>query len=397
MTFIFKRSTLGLLAGGVLAAGLLVWAVWPAAQPVETAPLVTGDYVRELVEEARTRVRERYTVAAPLAGLLLRPTLDVGDRVEAGQVIAQIVPAAPALLDARTRAAQAEHVAAAQASLARAQAQQAQARLAVQQARDELQRQQGLAAQGFVSPALLESLQRTLQQREQALAMAGHDVQASRHALQALRIGLMPPEPAAGGNLQAVAVRAPVAGRVLRRHIGSAGPVAAGAALLDMGDPASLEVVSELLTEDAFSLPAGARATLSLSGQGPQWPAQLRHVEPAASTRVSALGVQEQRTLAVLESPQLPTARLGDGYRLTVRIVTESAQAVPLAPVSAVFAHGSGHAVFVFDQGRARLQAVELVSRNGEQAWLRTPLAPGTRLILYPDSRLQDGDRVSTR
>lgn len=397
MTLTFKRSTLGLIAASALAAGWLVWAAWPAARPVDTAALVTGDYVRELVEDARTRVRERYTVAAPLAGQLLRPTLDVGDRVEAGQVIAQIVPAAPTLLDARTRAAQAEHVAAAQASLARAQVQQEQARLAEQQAREELQRQQGLASQGFVSPALVQSLQRTLQQREQASAMAAHELAASRHALQALRIGLMPPEPAASGSAQAMAVRAPVAGRVLRLHIASAGPVAAGAALLEIGDPSSLEVVSELLTEDAFSLPAGARATLSIAGQAPQWAAQLRHIEPAASTRVSALGVQEQRTLAVFDSPQLPAAGLGDGYRLTVRIVTASANGVPLAPVSAVFAHGKGHAVFVFEQGRARLQAVELVSRNGEQAWLRTPLAPGTRLVLYPDSRLQDGDRVTPR
>ncbi len=391
-----KRNIL-LIVAGTLAAGLLTWAVWPEPQRVETARLVQGDYVRELVEEARTRVRERHTVAAPLSGHLLRPTLKVGDAVQAGQVLAEIVPASPGLLDARSQGEQAERVAAMQASLARAQAQQSRAQAAEAQARNELQRQQALAAQGFISPAQLDSVQLALTQRQHETAMARQEIEATRHELQRLRIGLAQPMPgtADGRKPAAWAVRAPVTGRILRLHQASAGPVAAGTPLLELGDPSSLEVVAELLTEDASALPARARATLSLTGQPPLWPAQLRLVEPGAFTRVSALGVQEQRTLAIFDSLQAPPARLGDGYRLTIRIVMEEAQAVPLAPVSAVFAQGSGHAVFVIEGGRARLRPVELRSRNGQHAWLQTTLPPGTLLVAYPGASLQDGDRVA--
>jgi HlyD family secretion protein len=396
MTSILNRKTLLTTGVVVLVCALLAWAAWPQAQRVETAGLVRADYVRELVEDARTRVRERYTVAAPVAGQLLRPALQAGDAVQAGEVVAQILPASPSLLDARSQGEQAERVAAMQASLARAQAQHRRALTLEQQALTELQRQQALAAQGFISPAQLDGVQLALQQRQQESAMALQEVRTATHDLQRLRIGLAPPspEPQAASGQTLWSVRAPITGRVLKLHHTSAGPVTAGTPLLELGDPARLEIVTELLTEDAQSVPAQARATLGLWGTAKQWPARLLRIEPGAFTRVSALGVQEQRTLAVFEWLAPVPPGLGDGYRLDIRIVMEEAQQVLLAPVSSVFAHGSGHAVFVVEGRRVRLQPVEQVSRNGEYAWLRTTLAPDTRLVAYPPTTLKDGDRV---
>lgn len=386
-----NKKKLGYTAAGLLALGALVWVAWPEPLQVETAPLTRGDFVRELVEDAQTRVRERYTVSAPLAGQLVRPRLKAGDAVSPGQVVAEILPAAATLLDARSQGEQRERVAAMEDSATRARANQLRAQAAEQQARADLQRIQTLAQQGFVSPTQQETAQLNLQQRQQELTMAEQDLKTAQHDLQRLRIGLTQPGTAGSGLLR---VTAPVAGRVLKLHQGSEGPVAAGAPLLDLGDPTQLEVVTDLLTEDAAGLPAQARATLGHWGGEARLPAQLVRVEPGAFTKVSALGVEEQRVKAVFDWTQAPPSGLGDGYKMEIRIAVQQAQGVPLAPVSAVFPHGQGHAVFTLAAGRARLQPVELLGRNGQQAWLRTDLAPGTPLVAYPPATLREGDRI---
>ena len=222
--------------------------------------------------------------------------------------------------------------------------------------------------------------------------MASQEAESAAHDLQRLRIGLsQSPNPPTGPLWR---VRAPVSGRVLKLHRDSEGPVAAGAPLLDLGDPGQLEVVSELLTEDAATLPAQAQATLGQWGGSALLRARLVRVEPGAYTKVSALGVEEQRVKAVFDWQEAAPAGLGDGYKMEIRIAMAQASGVLLAPVSAVFPQGKGHAVFVVEGARARLQPVELLGRNGQQAWLRTSLAPGAVLVTYPPTTLRAGDRV---
>ena len=387
-----NKKLIAMGVAGVLALGLLVWAAWPDPQRVETVRLTRGDFVRELVEDARSRVRERYTVTAPVAGQLVRPTLKAGDAVSAGQVVAEIWPAAAGLLDARSQAEQRERVAAMEATLARAQANLARGRVAEQQARADLQRAQSLGQQGFVAPTQQETAQRTLQQRQQELAMAEQERETAAHDLQRLRIGLSQPNVSGSGPLWQV--RAPVGARVLKLHRESEGPIAAGTPILDLGDPGQLEVVTDLLTEDAASLPAQAQATLAHWGGPTVLPARLSRIEPGAFTQVSALGVEEQRVNAIFDFLQPPPTGLGDGYKMEIRIVVQQAQGVPLAPVSTVFPDGQGHEVFVLEGGRVRRQTVELLGRNGQQAWLRTELPEGTVLVAYPPATLREGERV---
>lgn len=390
-----NKKTLGLVAGSLLAIGLLAWAAWPEPLAVDTVQLARGDYVRELVEDARTQVRERYTVTTPLAGQLLRPSLKAGDAVAAGQVVAEIRPAYPALLDPRNEGEQRERVRAMEATLARAEANRSRAVAAEQQAQTDLQRATALASQGFLSATQEESARLALVQRRQERSMAEQEAMSAAHDLQRLRIGLMQPRTSTGAGPWRVL--APVDARVLRLHRDSEGPVNAGAPLLELGDPARLEVVTELLTEDAASLPAQAAATLVQGQGGPPIRARLLRVEPGAFTKVSALGVEEQRVRVVFEWLEPPPAGLGDGFRLDIRIVLEQARDVPLAPVNAVFPHGAGHAVYMVDGARVRLQPVELISRNGRQARLRTDLPAGTVLVAYPPVTLQDGARVKAR
>ena len=266
------------------------------------------------------------------------------------------------------------------------------AQAAEQQAQADLKRTQTLAQQGFVSPTQQETAQLSLRQRQQELTMAEQDLQTALHDLQRLRIGLS--QPAGKGNGTLLRVPAPVTARVLKLHRDSEGPIAAGAPILDLGDPGQLEIVTELLTEDAAALPTQARATLGHWGGQGRLRAVLTRVEPGAFTKVSALGVEEQRVKAVFDWQDAPPPGLGDGYKMEIRIVVQQASGVPLAPVSAVFPHGGGHAVFVVDGGRVRRQAVELLGRNGQQAWLRTELPEGTVLVSYPPATLREGDRV---
>jgi HlyD family secretion protein len=387
-----NKKNITIAAACLLALGLLVWVAWPEALKVETARLTRGDFVRELIEDAHTRVRERYTVAAPLSGQLVRPTLKAGDAVSAGQTVAEIWPSASGLLDARSQSEQQERIGAMEASLARAQANQARARAAQQQAQADLQRTESLARQGFVSSTQQETAQLALQQRRQELAMAEQELDSAAHDLRRLRIGLSQPAASGAGTLWRV--NAPVAARVLKLHRDSEGPIAAGAPILDLGDPGQLEIVTDLLTEDAAALPAQAQATLTHWGGETRLRARLARVEPGAFTKVSALGVEEQRVKAVFDWQDPPPTGLGDGFKTEIRIVVQQAQGVPLAPVSAVFPYGQGHAVFVVAGGHARLHPVAVLGRNGQQAWLRTELPEGTVLVTYPSATLREGDRV---
>lgn len=382
-----------LVGAGLLTLGLLVWAAWPQAPLVETARLVRGEFVRELVEDARTRVRERYTVSAPLAGQLDRPRVKAGDAVTVGQPVALLWPTASSLLDARSLAEQSQRVAAMQATLSRTLSNVARAQTVQQQAQDDFNRQSALAAQGFISPTQLETAQRLLTQRQQETAMARQEQLAAEHDLTRLRMGLSQPA-MPGPGAAPWTVRSPVKGRVLKLHRDSEGPVTAGEPLMDIGDPAQMEVVTELLTQDAAGLPAQAQAILGHWGGALPLQAQLVRVEPGAFTKVSALGVEEQRVRAIFEPPTPWPEGLGDGYKLEIRIVVEQASQVPLAPVSAVFPHAQGHAVFTIDGGRARLHPVTLLGRNGQQAWLRTDLPEGALLVAYPPPTLREGERV---
>ncbi|MCP5272731.1 MAG: HlyD family efflux transporter periplasmic adaptor subunit [Burkholderiaceae bacterium] len=393
-----------ILGGLAVTAGvaLLAWAFAPRPLEVETGVADRGPFETVITEEGRTTLRQRFTVSAPLTGRLARITLEAGDTVAAGSVLATLSPTLAPMLDARTQRELTARVAAAQANMQRAGSQAEAARVALVQARSAQQRSAELARQGFVSPIQAENdalavdaAQKALDAAQQGRVVARHELEVARAALAAVATGA-DPGPARGFD-----VRAPVAGRVLRVLQASEGTVALGTPLLELGDLAQLEVVAELLTTDALQAGAGRPVRIEDWGGGPgTLQGRVRLVEPAGFTKVSALGVEEQRVRVHIDltSPPGDWQTLGDGYRVTVRIVTRQVDDALRVPVSAVFPRPEGgHAVFLVDAGRARLQPVDLAARNETHAWLRGGVDAGAAVIVYPPAALTEGVRVRMR
>jgi HlyD family secretion protein len=395
-----------LVTGAVVAAAalLLAWAFAPRPVEVEVAVAAVGRFDATIDEDGKTRLRDRYVVSAPLAGTLQRITLREGDPVAAGAVVATLTPALAPLLDERKLREQRARVEVTQAIVQRVDARIERARIALQQARNDLQRTEQLARQGFVSPNRLESDQlaaeaarKELDTAQQERRVALHEVEQARAALSAVG--------AAGARDAVFELRAPVAGRVLRVLQTSETVVALGTPLLELGDTAQLEIVAELLTTDALKLPPGAPVVVERWGGPGTLQGRVRRVEPAAFTKISALGVEEQRVRVLIDltSPATRWASLGDGYRVGVRIVTIARDGALMVPVSAVFpvpAEGSnpgGMAAFAVRDGRARLVLVQLGGRNGSMAWVTQGLAAGDRVIVYPGTAVADGVRVRER
>lgn len=417
-----------LAAVAVAAAALLGWAFAPKPVAVEVAQATTGRYEQAVVEDGRTRLRDRYVVAAPLAGRLARTALREGDAVAAGQVLAEITPLPAPMLDARTRSELEARRAGAEAGVRRAAAAEGQQRVAVTQARTALGRSEALAQQGFIAPTLLDNDRLAVAAAQQGMAAAEQTRRVAEHELQVARAALQVSQVGAGGG-GVFAVRSPVAGRVLKVAQTSETTVVPGTPLMELGDTARLEVLAELLTPDALVLAPGALVRIDRWGGPGELQARVRRVEPAAFTKVSALGVEEQRVnvLIDLTSPPEQWTALGDGYRVGVRILTRVKDDARMVPVSAVFPRpgqgriapaasapssggasasaeglnavmaGEAAAVFVVEAGRARLRHVMLGGRNGVQAWVQEGLRAGEAVIVYPPAEVADGVRVQTR
>ena len=396
-----------LIAGGcavLLIAGLAA-AFRPRPLEVETATVTRGPFESVIEEDGKTRLRDRYVLSAPLTGVLERITLREGDLVEAGTVIASLRPTLPPMLDDRTLREQQARVDVALAQAKRADARVEAARVALQQARSEAQRSERLANQGFLSPSKLETdrLQTEAAQKELDAAVeerhvAAHTVEQARAAVTAVRSGATSP--------RSFAVRAPIRGRVLRVVQSSETTVALGIPLIELGDTSRLEVVAELLTTDAVRAPPGAPVVIDRWGGPHDLRGVVRTVEPGAFTKVSVLGVEEQRVRVVIDLTSEARAwqLLGDGFRVGVRIVTLSMNDVLRVPVSAVFPlpapegePASRFAVFVLDGDVARQMPVRVGARSGHLAWLEEGPAPGSRVVVYPPAALRDGAAVRPR
>jgi HlyD family secretion protein len=358
---------------------------------VTRAPLeVTVD------EEGRTRVRDRYVVAAPVTGRLQRIVCDEGDALAQGDVVARIDPAP---LDPRTRAAAQARLESALAARRQAEAHVGQVVAALTQAEREYRRARMLAASGTISPQGLEQAELSRTSRSQELDAARESADAATHEIEAARAALLATDDRRGagrgdGNADhLVEVRAPAAGQVLRIPERSERVVAVGTPLVEIGDPTKLEIVIDVLSADAVRIKPGAAMRLEAWGGDASLAGQVRRVEPSAFTKLSALGVEEQRVNVIGEFVEPPGA-LGDGYRLEARIVTWEGAAVLQAPSSALFRRGEDWHVFVVDGAVARLRRVEIGHRGRDATEIVSGLEEGEGVVLHPTDRLAEGVRV---
>jgi HlyD family secretion protein len=375
-------------AGALVLVALIVLGLWPQPVPVETARATRGTLRTTVNEEGKTRIKQRYVISAPVTGQLRRIPFKVGAQVEAGQTVLAIIdPLSPAMLDARARAL-------AEARRDTAAANLDKSRAAHTFAASELRRFEQLYAGKTVSVQELESAQL----RE---ASAAKEETASQSALRQTEAELAEFTSSDVGTNTVRApkeVKAPVTGRVLRLFEENARVVTPGTPLLEIGDPADLEVVIEVLSRDGAAISPGARVELE------QWGApgvsnllaRVRLVEPAAFTKVSALGVEEQRVnvVADLLTPPGERRNVGDNFRVEARIIVWETDQALRVPAGALFRRGDQWAAFVLAAGRAQLRPVKVGRSSGTEAQVLDGLKDGEEVILYPGSRIHPGQRV---
>lgn len=388
----------GIWASALVGLGALgVVAVIPKPIPVDVVA-VQRRAMRVTVDEAgRARVRDRYIVSAPFAGNLGRIELRAGDPIEEGRPVATLVPAMPSLLDPRARAAAEARVASAHAVHRQSEAARRRAEAALEDARRELGTARVLVAGGGMARDALARAELEARMREEELASSRFATQVASSEITAARAGLGLFDKGAQ-RAESFEVPAPVSGRILRVLHPDAGVVAAGTPLLEVGDPVALEVVIDVLTADAARIVAGAPATLDAWG-GPSLAAHVRRVEPSAFTRLSALGVEEQRVSVLLDlgAPRQAWATLGDGWRIEARVEVWSKSDALVVPSGVVFRSGDGWAAFVVANGRAVKRSVRIGERGGAEAEVIEGLGEGEVAILHPSERIEVGGRVAAR
>jgi len=379
----------------------LAWLFRPAAVPVDLVKVECGSLMVSVSDEGETRVRDMYVVSAPVPGRMRRIELEAGDTVVADKtVIARIEPSDPASLDVRSAAEARASVDAAAASRTHAAAQVRRAQAELEFAQSELARIRILARSHTVSENDLDSAERRAKTADAALGEARAEQQVRESEYQVARARLMTPASRTRtADCDCVTVFSPVSGDVLRVVTESEGVVQSGTPILEVGDPDKLEVVVDLLSSDAVRVQAGQRAIIEAWGGSVPLEGVVRRVEPFGFTKVSALGIEEQRVNVIVDikEPRQQWQRLGHGYRVEPRIVLWEGHDVLKVPLSALFRQGQRWAVFVADGGQAVLREVDIGHENGLEAEVTSGLEVGERIVLHPGDRVAPGARLEER
>ncbi len=376
----------------------VVVAMRPKPIDVEVAAVTRAPLAQTVGGDGRARVRERYTVSAPVAGSLARIDLHEGDAVEPGTVVARLLPLASPLLDPASRQAAEQHVAASVDAERQAEATVARAEAADAQARRDLVATDALSKQGAVAIAQLDQATADARMRAAELASAQFSAQIASHEIAQARAALERFQPGARASDQ-FEVTSPVHGRVLHVLHQSEGVVTAGTALLEVGDPQALELVVDVLSPDAVAIRPGMPARALHWGGEPPLAAKVRRVEPAAFTRTSALGVDEQRVNVVLDLDDVGdrTRSLGDGFAAELEITVWSRPDVIQVPTSALFRTGDTWSVFAVVGDHAAVRAVEPGHRGSLETEIVRGLDAGELVIIHPGAGIRDGVRVEHR
>lgn len=388
------------LAVALAVTAALVYGYWPRARPVEVGQVRYAPLRVTVEEEGETRIIDRYVVAAPVPGFARRITLKVGAPVQEKQTLVEIDPSRATVLDPRSRAEAQARVASARAALHAAEQRADAAAREAELAAIEHQRMRDAAKASAVSKQEEDQARTRLQTASANERSARFGVDVARFDLQAARTALAySGAREAGRPAEQVIIRAPVEGSVLRVYRESEGPVETGTPLIEIGNPRSLEVVVDVLSDDAVRIKPGGRAVLERWGDDRPLEARVRVVEPVGFTKVSALGVEEQRVnvIADITSPPEQWQRLGHAYRVEANFILWEGERVLQIPASALFRTGDDWAVFVVESGKARHRTVNVGQRSGLAAQVLGGLAEGEAVIAHPDDTIADGVSVRTR
>jgi HlyD family secretion protein len=380
----------------------LAWLFRPQPVAVDLATARRGPLQVTVGDEGETRVRDMFVVSAPVPGLMRRIELEAGDAVVAEEtIVARIEPSDPSFLDRRSQAEAQAGVRASEAARAYAAAQLRRAQAERDFADSELKRYEGLSAHHTVSDNDLEAARRRARTATAAVEEAVAGLRVRESELEQARARLLAPGTtfSRGRDCDCIVVHSPVSGSVLRVVTESEGVVNPGTPLVEVGDPRRLEIVTDLLSTDAVNVKAGQRALIEGWGGGRSLEGVVRRVEPYGFTKVSALGVEEQRVNVIIDvtAPFEAWRSLGHGYRVEPRIVLWESKDVLQVPLSALFRQGEEWAVFVNRDGRARMATVRIGHENGLSAEVLGGLTAGESVVMHPSDRVSDGTRIERR
>lgn len=394
------RKRPGIVVIALVVIGMLVWGFWPRPVLVELVDARRAPMTVTIEEEGQTRVIDRYIVSAPVDGVACRVQLDVGDAVEQGQVLLRISPLESRVLDPRSRAEAEARVAAARSALQAAEDDADGAEAGADYVRSELERLTPLADQGAISKGAFDKAQTDVLTADAALRSARRAVEVARYEREAAETalkysaGTVTEEPAVR-----VPVRAPVTGRILEMPHECEGPVTTGQELIVVGDPSELEVVVDLLSADAVKVKPGMKVWFDRWGGNDPLQGRVRVIEPFGFTKISALGVEEQRVNVIVDlvSQKEQWQRLGDGYRVEARFVIWEGEDVLQVPASSLFRVNDGWALFAVEGRRAVLRKVEVGQRNGLIAQILDGVKEGNAVVNHPSDAVDDGVRIIER
>jgi HlyD family secretion protein len=390
----------GILAISVLVIGLLVWGFWPRPVLVELVEAQRAPLTVTIEEEGRTRVIDRFIISAPVDGVACRVQLDVGDKVQAGQTLLSISPLESRVLDPRSRAEAEARVAAARSALELARQQADAAGASANFQRSEIKRLKPLAEQGVISSGAFDRAQMDLLTAEATLRSANHGVEVARYEQQAAETALKYSAGTVTGDPAIrVPVKSPITGKILQMPHECEGPVTTGQELLVVGNPSLLEVVVDLLSADAVKVNPGMKVHFDRWGGDGTLEGRVRTVEPFGFTKISALGVEEQRVNVIADfvSPKEDWQRLADGYRVEARFVIWEDEDVLQVPASSLFRLNDGWALFLVENGRARQRVVKIGQRTGLVAQILEGVEEGDKVVNHPSDEVADGVRITER
>jgi HlyD family secretion protein len=393
------RLRIGWLAGTVVSAAIvagIAWSIWPQPILIETATVTKGRFVATVDEDGKTRIRERYIVAAPLAGRLSRVRLKAGDGVKSDDIIATIFSSPTPLLDPRSRREAEERLGTAEAAQERAKALVDRAQAQSAQADQELTRTRTLVERAASTAQALERAELAKRVADRDLRAAEFQLHATQHELDQTRALLAKYTDSGGSPPDEWSVTAPVSGLILKVGQESETIVQPGTPILEIGDPRDLEIVVDVLSTDAVQIKPGADVVVEHWGGLGTLSGRVRRVEPAAFTKVSTLGVEEQRVNVLIDilDPLEKWSGLGEAYQVDTKIVVFTQDDATIVPSGALFRRGGDWNVFVVENGRAQERPVTLIRRSGATAALASGVKSGDILIVYPNDRVRPGIRV---
>lgn len=391
------RMTKGILISGLAAIAILsvlIWSFMPEPILVETAKVSEGRFQASFSEEGKTRLRNRYTISAPFSGTLLRPRLKAGDKILQGAVVATLYSAPSPLLDSRTKSELQERIGVAEANLDEASALLESARMQFAEAGREFDRVKSLTDTGSATRQQLDRAQLAKDIAERNQIAAEKRRHATEHVLEQAK--QLAASFGSSGHDDQWTLTAPISGTVVKVYQESEGTVSSGTPLFDLGDLSDLEIVADILTTDVVAIRPGQKVLIEKWGGKDALEGRVRLVEPAAMTKVSALGIDEQRTPLVIDivSPAELWDRLGDQYRVTVTVITDEIERALLVPTSAIFHKGGSDFVFVAKGNIAQLRPVQIGQRSHGIGVILSGLSPGEDVIIYPSRDLVDGAKI---